>query len=199
MPYEPKLPALLNELAQRRGGHVSNSCDQTEVIEIPQSVSRNRERPASDRTANLPPPSPPSLLGPLSAPEADTAVTDDLDASITRLKERRFRIEFEVPGLDETLWMVADRDEVEALIAEGVAARRIWTLADMADLLRLPGMSHEEALRVARLREAFSATIVEIRPADQHQRPKTQESPAPEPEPIQPELDLGAPPLRGPD
>ena len=119
---------------------------------------------------------------------AVTAVTGELDASLARLRERRLQIEFEVPALRATLWLVANDHESQALIGQGIEAGRIWTLSHMADLLKAPG-THEDAVAVARVKLAFNAELVEVRSSD-----GAAEAPEPDvsPEPEQTTLDLGS-------
>lgn len=97
-------------------------------------------------------------------------------------------LEVEVPDLRETLWFVSGPDQVEKLRLDGIRRGRIWTAAELRDLLKAPGMTTEEALSIARAKMAFSAHVVDVRPA----RPPESQRPADTPQPRQPKLDLGS-------
>ncbi len=86
--------------------------------------------------------------------------------------------------------MVSGPREVEALQAEGVQAGTIWTVDQLLPMLKDPGVTHDDAIRIARLRQVFNATVVEDFPPE-----ATPAEPAPDAsqEPQQGTLDLDKP------
>lgn len=191
MVYEPKLPALLDELAQRQSTHRNDPPMTPKLSDKKEDSSDALRAHSAPPTPQPVPPHPPRPSVPPSPPEAVTSVTadtGDLEASAERFRQRHLMVEFQVPGSQASLWLVAGPEEVQTLMAEGVKAGRIWTVAEMVDFLQAPGMTSEEALKVARLRQVFNATIVDIRPAE-----PTEQAPQPDEarEPEQRDLDLG--------
>ncbi len=79
-------------------------------------------------------------------------------------------LEVQVPGLSETVSFVSGQEEVERLRKEGVPRGRIWTASELRDLIAAPGMTHEDALAVARVKLMFNAQISDA-PAPESTRP----------------------------
>ena len=119
-----------------------------------------------------------------------------LSMTLGQFEKTRCCLEVRVPGLSETLWFVSGDAGVQSLLAEGVRRGRIWTAGELRDLLAAPGMTHEDALPVARAKLAFNATVADVRPAEPEIRST---APTEEPhgtEPVQASLELDAPATR---
>jgi hypothetical protein len=52
-------------------------------------------------------------------------------------------IELQVPWLPATVWFVPDRRHVDILTREGISRGRIFTAAELQDLLRIPGLTSD--------------------------------------------------------
>lgn len=99
----------------------------------------------------------------------------------------------EVPGLDYPLIFAADDQQADELVSDGNRRGAIWTLAELADLIKAPGMTHESAIQAARLRQIFNATVVDIRSCSAVSTMASPEPLTPEPDenPVQSRLDMG--------
>ena len=112
-----------------------------------------------------------------------------LGMTLTQFEDARCCLEVQVPGLRETLWFVPGLREAGSLQAGGIPRGRIWTAAELRDLMAAPGMTQDDAIAIARTKIAFGAEIVEAGPAGQAPEPLTDGPPEPE----QTSLDLGLP------
>jgi hypothetical protein len=117
-----------------------------------------------------------------------------LDMTLSEFERGKSMLEVAVPGLGETLWFVPSSRHAEQLRQEGIRRGRVWTSAELRDLLAAPGLTHEAALSVARAKLAFSGTVVEVRPSEEVPPPPEASAPAPgalQPDAEQAPLDLG--------
>jgi hypothetical protein len=90
-------------------------------------------------------------------------VRDLLDLPLDAFAEAGQVLEVRVPWDPEPLWFVPTPHDAEILAAEGINPGRIWTAAALRDLLAA-GVTKADAQRVAEVRIAFEADVVEIRP-----------------------------------
>lgn len=90
-----------------------------------------------------------------------------LEMPLSEFERANSMLEVAVPGLQETLWFVPSLRHAEQLRREGIRRGRVWTAAELQDLLAAPGLTHQTALSVARAKLAFSGTAVGIRPNEQ--------------------------------
>lgn len=112
-----------------------------------------------------------------------------LAMALTQFEDARSCLEVQVPGVSETLWFVPGQREVESLLAEGVPRGRIWTAAELRELMTAPGLVHDDAVAVARAKIAFHAEVVDVRPSEVAPKVPSPDGPA---GPVQARLDLGA-------
>jgi hypothetical protein len=72
-------------------------------------------------------------------------------------------VEFLVPWLPDTLWIVPTERDLAALVAEGVSRGRIWTAAELLQLVAVATTDGEHGLRiVARAKLEFGGEIVAV-------------------------------------
>jgi len=74
-------------------------------------------------------------------------------------------LEVQVPWHRVTLWLVPDAGAAQSLDAEGVSRGRIWTSAELEDLLSIPGLTRESTRTVALAKLEFDGEVTEIRPS----------------------------------
>ena len=67
-----------------------------------------------------------------------------------------------VPWYDELLWFVPAEAEAVLLEQEGIHRGRIWTAAELLGLLRIPGLTQEQSITVARAKLAFTGEVVMV-------------------------------------
>ena len=72
-------------------------------------------------------------------------------------------LEVQVPWHGETLWLVPDDRQAEALGCEGVSRGRIWTAGELSALMALPDRTPEIVQRLALAKRAVDGDIVEVR------------------------------------
>lgn len=203
MPYEPRLPDLLDDLAKRGGGQVDPGGEFSETVDN-KVDARSHSRACQDQRAvanqtiqTIPPSDPLMALYPPEAVSPVSPVSDPFQESLTRLRTRRVALAMEVPGLDHPLIIAADDQQADELVADGFHRGAIWTLTELVELTRAPGMTHDSAVQTARLRQMFNATVVEIGPASRsavQDQPSSAPAPPSEHEPDQGSLDLGLAP-----
>jgi hypothetical protein len=71
-------------------------------------------------------------------------------------------LEVRVPWLPRSLWFVPNETAVELLLSEGVSRGRIWTKAELLDLLSITG-NPRTAQRLAVIKAEFDGDLVKIR------------------------------------
>jgi hypothetical protein len=98
-----------------------------------------------------------------STDTSEATVARLLDLPLGAFGEAAQILEIRVPWDPGPLWFVPTPGDAEMLVAEGINLGRIWTAANLAQLLAA-GVTKAEAQRVARTRIAFEADVVEIRP-----------------------------------
>ena len=87
-----------------------------------------------------------------------------LGMSIEEFEKQDSAIEVRVPWLSETLWFVPRIEHIEILVREAVRRGRIWTAAELTDLLSIPGLGSNEIERIGRLKAEFGAEILSVTP-----------------------------------
>lgn len=72
--------------------------------------------------------------------------------------------EIRVPGIPETLFMAPTLDDARRLMVwEGVSRGRIWTAAELADVVTIPNRTPETWAAIAIAKITFDGDVVEIR------------------------------------
>ena len=87
-----------------------------------------------------------------------------LDLSLSEFERQGYAIEARVPWLEETLWFVPRPEQVATLMKEGISRGRIWTAAELTDLLSIPGLGSNEIESIGRLKAEFGAEILSVTP-----------------------------------
>lgn len=72
-------------------------------------------------------------------------------------------LEIRVPWLPVSLWFVPDERAVEGLLGDGVTRGRIWTAAELQDLLSLPRVTPATARTLAEAKLAMDGDVVTVR------------------------------------
>jgi hypothetical protein len=73
-------------------------------------------------------------------------------------------LEVRVPWWSEPLWFVPGEAAVETLVREGISRGRIWTAAELLDLLSLPAVSSTVARTLATAKLTMDGNLVAVRP-----------------------------------
>ena len=82
--------------------------------------------------------------------------------SCSEFGRQRSALELRIPGLDGTIWLVPQHTDAARLVAEGIGRGRILTSRELADLLSIENLTPDDFQKIARLRVAFGAEIVEV-------------------------------------
>ena len=93
-----------------------------------------------------------------------TEVTQLLQNVRARLERDRLPIAVRVSPLEEQLWFVPGEIEAEQLIEKGVGRGRIWTAAEIDNLLRDARLSGEDIVTLARIKLQFDGDLVSVDP-----------------------------------
>lgn len=75
-------------------------------------------------------------------------------------------LEIRVPWCRDSLWFVPAPADAERLGGEGVSRGRIWTAAELSQLMALPGLTPAVVETLARAKLAVGGDIVEVRPRE---------------------------------
>jgi hypothetical protein len=73
--------------------------------------------------------------------------------------------ELKVAWLPYTLWVVPDETAGVTLAAEGISRGRIWTAGELADVLRIPGITRDRARMIAGAKLEFDGEVTNVRAA----------------------------------
>jgi hypothetical protein len=65
----------------------------------------------------------------------------------------------------EPLWLVPSSTTAEALVAAGINPGEIWTSRELANLLAIPGITHDQVRRVILAKIAVAGEVAEVRPS----------------------------------
>ena len=117
-------------------------------------------RPAGEAPAQVEPP-PPVLRA--DDPGFADAVAHLVGMPLDRYARDGAPLEVRVPWHGETLWLVPDDWQAEALVREGVSRGRIWTAGELSALMALPDRTPEIVQRLALAKRAVDGDIVEVR------------------------------------
>jgi hypothetical protein len=82
--------------------------------------------------------------------------------SCSEFGHQRFAVEIRIPGVDGTIWLAPQPVDAARLVSEGIGRGRIFTARELADLLSIETLTPDDFQKIARLRIAFGAEIVEV-------------------------------------
>ena len=104
----------------------------------------------------------------VSAKPAGTPLStvEVLAVPLSRFAREGRLVEVAVPWWEESLFFVPGSAEAEALRSRGVRRGRVWTAAELADLLSLPGLTAEAVETVGRVKAALQAEILSVEPEE---------------------------------
>lgn len=68
-------------------------------------------------------------------------------------------VEVKVPWDTEPIWFVSDETLAATLTREGVSRGRIWTANELLNLMAIPGITKEQAKKIATAKRIFEGTI----------------------------------------
>ena len=84
--------------------------------------------------------------------------------SCSEFARQRFAVELRIPGVDGTIWLAPQPVDAARLVSEGIGRGRIFTAHELADLLSIEALTSVAFQKIARLKVAFGAEIVEVKP-----------------------------------
>jgi hypothetical protein len=116
--------------------------------------------------------------------------------TLRQFEGARCCLEVQLPDVPETLWFVSGPQEVQMLRAEGVPRGRIWSAPELRALLESQGMTHEDALAIARTKVAFNCEVANSSPDVPGTKTDTKHEEDSRSEPTQTSLNLDAAPRR---
>jgi hypothetical protein len=111
----------------------------------------------------------PSLLGEVRENKAELLtwvanVERLLGMPVSEFERQTSAIEMRVGWWEETLWLVPRACHVEGLVRDGIARGRIWTVRELAGFLAAPGLTRNDIEKIAHLKAAFGAVIIDVVP-----------------------------------
>jgi hypothetical protein len=86
-----------------------------------------------------------------------------LDMPLGEFQHRGALIEVRVPWLDVSLWMVPGEQDVAMLLAEGVSRGRIWTAAELLNLMSITPRTPDDAQTITHAKLAIDGEISAVR------------------------------------
>jgi hypothetical protein len=155
--------AILAEL--RRAGATIEARDGRLRIEAPEGILTAELRTTlgerkSELLDLLREPAPGTLCP--GTPDFQEVVSRLLRLTLTAFADADTCLELSVAWLPVSLWFVSTEADAEALATEGVTRGRVWTAAELADLLAL-GPSQETGQLVAHAKLAFDGDLAAVR------------------------------------
>lgn len=105
---------------------------------------------------------PPPELRP-SDPRFPEAVASVVGMPLDEFARSGVPLEVRVPWLDVTLWFVPLDTDADRLCGEDVGRGRIWTAAELSQLMTLPGLTPATVETFGRAKLAVGGDIVEVR------------------------------------
>jgi hypothetical protein len=93
-----------------------------------------------------------------------------VDLSLDDFARQSHSLELAVPWLVETIWWVPRAEHIDDLVRDGVHRGRIWTAAELRDLLAVPGLTEQDLVSLGRLKLDFDADIVSVQ-VDRREEP----------------------------
>ena len=85
-----------------------------------------------------------------------------LGLSLDDFAEQDYSIELAVPWLEEAIWFVPRAEHIDSLVSDGIHRGRIWTAAELQDLLSIGGMTQRELVGLSRLKLAFDGEVLSV-------------------------------------
>jgi hypothetical protein len=64
--------------------------------------------------------------------------------------------------LEQTLWFVPRSEHIDDLVRDGVHRGRIWTAAELKDLLSVSGLTEQDLVALSRLKQEFDGEVLTV-------------------------------------
>lgn len=103
-------------------------------------------------------------LSSIEAVTAVTPVTRILEMTVSQFEAAGAALELRVGWTAESLWLVPRACYVEILVRQGISRGRIWTVRELAEFLAAPGLTRHDIEKIAHLKAAFGAVIIDVVP-----------------------------------
>jgi hypothetical protein len=103
-----------------------------------------------------------------SSLEIDQPVTSDLELTpilampLDEFASHGKLLEVRVSWLNVTLWFVPEERDAESLVRDGVSRGRMWTAAELMDVMTINERTSEELQAIALVKLAFDGDIAEV-------------------------------------
>ncbi len=87
-----------------------------------------------------------------------------VEMPLDRFEQEGSLLEVRVPWLEVTLWFVPVPADVEVLARQGVSRGRVWTAAELRDILTIQGLTATRVITITKAKLEFAGEVVEVRP-----------------------------------
>lgn len=105
----------------------------------------------------------PEALSGESPPTVAHTGVDVLNMPLDRFGREGAPVEIRVPWWPEaTMWFVPQERDKAGLVAEGIGAHRVWTAAELIQVLTLAPLAAQTLTTIMRAREAFDGEVVGV-------------------------------------
>jgi hypothetical protein len=119
-----------------------------------------------------PEPLPPDLLQALRKRKGEILVllreppdaTSLLCLTLTQFERQDSSLAFRVPWMEGELWLAQDEEAAAELVATGVSRGRVFTVAELRDLMSTPGLTADQVRTVAQVKAEFNGRVTKVRP-----------------------------------
>lgn len=87
-----------------------------------------------------------------------------LDMTLTQFAREGVSIEVGVDWREGSFWFVPTVADVECLARQGVSRGRIWTAAELMDLMSIPKVTADQLKTIAAVKLEFGGQLIQARP-----------------------------------
>lgn len=105
----------------------------------------------------------PMVMAALARPAPMAGAIPFLAMSLDEFRARGALLEVRVPWLPVTLWMVPTERDVAVLMREGVTRGRIWTAAELMNLMAIAGRTSDVVQTITHAKLEMDGEITEVR------------------------------------
>jgi hypothetical protein len=147
------------------GLSANNQEEETSVTDLTARIEELVGRFATRRTAEL---DRPATVSSMPGGSGDAGFAETVARLVSIPLDQYARdgepLEIRVPWCEETLWFVPIDRDAERLGEDGVSRGRIWTGAELGQLMALPGLTPAVVETLGRVKVAVDGDIAEVRP-----------------------------------
>jgi hypothetical protein len=87
-----------------------------------------------------------------------------LSLTLSEFERQDSSLAIRIPWMEGELWLAQDEEAAAELAAVGISRGRVFTVAELRDLMSAPGLTADQVRAVAQVKAEFSGRLTKVRP-----------------------------------